>query len=122
MRVHHRRGVSGRISRQGDPAMTDLSRRQFLKQTAGEAAVVAMLAAMAETADANPLGLPIGSQTYPHRSLLADFPGLCKTMADMGVTRLELCSPIGYREFAPLADGKAVKKILADHGLQCESS
>jgi sugar phosphate isomerase/epimerase len=34
-----------------------------------------------------------------------------------------LCSPIGYgEEFAPLADAKDVKRILADHGIQAESS
>ncbi len=44
-------------------------------------------------------------------------------MAEIGVTRLELCSPIGYgRDFASLANGKEVRKILADHGMKAESS
>ena len=44
-------------------------------------------------------------------------------MAEIGVTRLELCSPIGYGEdFASLADGDEVRKILADHGMKAESS
>jgi sugar phosphate isomerase/epimerase len=44
-------------------------------------------------------------------------------VAEIGVTRLELCSPIGFgHEFASLADGKAVRKILGDHGMQAESS
>ena len=39
------------------------------------------------------------------------------------MTRLELCSPIGYGgDFASLANGKEVKKILADHGMKAESS
>jgi sugar phosphate isomerase/epimerase len=39
------------------------------------------------------------------------------------VTRLELCSPIGYgADFASLADPKAVRTILADHGMKAESS
>ncbi len=39
------------------------------------------------------------------------------------MTRLELCSPIGYgAEFASLANGKDVRQILADHGLKAESS
>jgi sugar phosphate isomerase/epimerase len=72
---------------------------------------------------ANPLGLPIGSQVYPLRSMLKDFPAFAKTMADIGVTRLELCSPIGYgHDFASLASGKDVKKILGDHGMKAESS
>ena len=44
-------------------------------------------------------------------------------MAGIGVTRLELCSPIGYGpEFASLANGKEVRTILADHGMKAESS
>jgi sugar phosphate isomerase/epimerase len=50
-----------------------------------------------------------------------NFAGLAKIFVDIGVQSVELCSPIGYAEFAPLADGKAVKKILADHGLTCVS-
>ena len=43
-------------------------------------------------------------------------------MADIGVTRLELCSPIGYgADFASLAIGNEVRKILADHGMKAES-
>jgi sugar phosphate isomerase/epimerase len=39
------------------------------------------------------------------------------------VTRLELCSPVGYgAQFASLANGKEIKKIMADHGLAAESS
>ena len=44
-------------------------------------------------------------------------------IAGIGVTRLELCSPLGYgAEFSALANAKEVKKILADHGLEAESS
>jgi sugar phosphate isomerase/epimerase len=43
-------------------------------------------------------------------------------MADIGVTRLELCSPLGYgADFASLADAAQTKRIMADHGLQAES-
>src|SRR4051812_16847907 len=103
--------------------MTAMSRREFFRKSATDAAAVSILAAAGGgTLRANPLGMPIGSQVYPHRTLLKDFPAYCKTMADMGVTRLELCSPIGYgAEFSSLADGKEVKKILADHGMKCES-
>jgi sugar phosphate isomerase/epimerase len=75
-----------------------------------------------EDLGANPLGLPIGSQIYPFRSMLKDFPKFVKMMAGIGVTRLELCSPIGYGpEFAALANGEEVKKIMADHGIKAES-
>jgi sugar phosphate isomerase/epimerase len=55
--------------------------------------------------------------------MLGDLAAFVKRLADIGVTRLELCSPIGYgAEFASLTDGKEVKKILADHGMKAESS
>src|SRR5438552_17861593 len=86
-------------------------------------AVAAVLGATAAEAKGNPLGLPIGSQTWPTRSMLKDFPAYVKMMADIGVTRLELCSPIGYgSEFASLSDPKEVKRILSDHGMKSESS
>jgi sugar phosphate isomerase/epimerase len=50
-----------------------------------------------------------------------NFAELAKTLADIGVQRVEMCSPLGYTDFAPLADGKQVRKILADHGLKSES-
>ncbi|MFL5334094.1 MAG: sugar phosphate isomerase/epimerase family protein [Geminicoccaceae bacterium] len=97
--------------------MSAITRRAFLASTA------AAIAARAVRLHASPLGLPIGSQIYPHRALLKDFPGYCKTMSELGVTRLELCSPIGYgADFASLSDPKEVRKILDDHGMKAESS
>jgi sugar phosphate isomerase/epimerase len=55
--------------------------------------------------------------------MIKDFPAYVKLMADIGVTRLELCSPVGYgAEFSSLANGKEVARILADHGMKSESS
>jgi sugar phosphate isomerase/epimerase len=104
--------------------MAAVSRREFLKKTATDAAVAGFLAAGVAELRANPLGLPIGSQTYPHRAMIKEgnFSGLLKTLADAGVHTIELCSPIGYADFASLSDGKQVKKIVADHGLACESA
>jgi sugar phosphate isomerase/epimerase len=103
--------------------MVAISRREFFKRAATDAAVAGFLAAGRIELRANPLGLPIGSQTYPHRAMLKqDFPGLMKQLADLGVKRIELCSPFGYADFAGLAKGAEVKKVLADHGLVCESA
>ena len=56
----------------------------------------------------------IGSQVWPTRSMIKDFPAYVKMMAGIGVTRLELCSPVGYgAEFSSLANGKEVARILA---------
>src|SRR5215831_16696907 len=103
--------------------MHSVSRREFIVKSAAYAGIAGCWIANEVDAGANPLGLPIGSQTWPTRSMLKDFPAYVKMMADIGVTRLELCSPIGYGpEFASLANPKEVKKILADHGLKSESS
>ena len=95
--------------------MTALSRRELL---------TVLLAAGVARLRANPLGLQIGSQTWPHRQMIKDgnFAGLAKTLADIGVQTVEMCSPLGYNDFASLTDGKQVRRILADHGLTCISS
>jgi sugar phosphate isomerase/epimerase len=105
--------------------MSAISRREFFKKTATDAAMAGWLAAAGGTIlRANPLGLPIGSQTYPHRQLIkdGDFAGLLKTLKEIGVERIELCSALGYAEFAPLSDAKQTKKILDDQGMKCESA
>lgn len=102
--------------------MTAISRREFFRKAAASTAAVGFLTMNATETQANPLGLPIGSQTYPHRALLKqDFPALLKQFVALGIQRVELCSPFGYAEFSGLSNGKEVKKILADHGLKCES-
>ena len=103
--------------------MPDMSRREFFEKAATSAAVAGFLAAHASDLRANPLGLPIGSQTWPHRAMIKqDFPGALKQLAAIGVQRIELCSPFGYAEFAGLTNGAEVRKIIADHGLGCESA
>jgi len=91
-----------------------ISRRAF---TAGLLPVAAL------RLGANPLGMPIGSQTYPHRQRIkdGDLAGLCRDMADLGIGNIELCSP-AYGEFASLTDGKQTRRIVEDHGLKCPSA
>jgi len=103
--------------------MTEISRRCFLKEAVADTTLAGCLFTVARQLHANPLGLPIGSQTYPHRQRIrdGDFAGLCKDMAALGIGDLELCSP-GYAEFASLADGKQARKIMQDHGLQCSGA
>lgn len=90
---------------------------------AATATAATALAARATKAATGPLGLPIGSQTWPTRPMLKDFPAYCKMMADIGAEHLELCSPIGYgAEFVVLKNPKEVVKIMSDHGLKAISS
>src|SRR5215472_7347653 len=93
--------------------MLTISRRMFAR----------LLPITALKLRANPLGMPIGSQTYPHRQRIkdGDFAGLCRDLADLGVGNIELCSS-GYGEFASLSDGKQTRKIIEDHGLKCPSA
>jgi sugar phosphate isomerase/epimerase len=104
--------------------MGGISRRDFFRKTAVSTVAAGLLGARAAELRARPLGLPIGSQTYPHRAMIREgnFPGLLKTLADIGVERIELCSALGYADFASLSDGKQVRKTIADHGLRCESA
>jgi sugar phosphate isomerase/epimerase len=104
--------------------MNPITRRQFIRQAGADVAVAGFLASNVMTLNANPLGLPIGSQTWPHRAMIKDgnLAGLAATMSGLGVSMLEMCSPLGYEEFAGLTDGKQVKKVLADHGLGCISA
>jgi len=102
--------------------MNAISRREFIKKTAADTAIAAVLAA-GTRAHANPLGLPIGSQTYPHRERIVkgDFAGLLKDMKALGIEVIELCNP-AYKEFSSLADGKQTRKILDDNGMKCLSA
>ena len=103
--------------------MDQISRRTFLERVAATSAAAAFLPIAAREVQMNPLGLPIGSQTWPHRQRIkdGDFAGLCRDMKALGIGSLELCSP-GYPEFGGLADAKATRKIIEDHGLVCPSA
>jgi sugar phosphate isomerase/epimerase len=107
--------------------MSPISRREFLKSAATCTAAAGFLSAGALQLRANPLGMPIGCQTWPVRQMIAkDFPGTIKVLADAGFQSIELCSPVGYADsgFAGLAKykGAELRKILSDAGVSCVSS
>ena len=103
--------------------MASISRREFIERAAFLSGVGGIMLANSAELSANPLGLPIGCQIWPLRSMLKEFASFVKMIAKIGVTRLELCSPIGYgAEFASLSNAKEVSQVLADHGLKAESS
>jgi sugar phosphate isomerase/epimerase len=95
-------------------------------------ATLAYMVAHGITVRAAPLGLPVGSQTYPHRARIASdglkgFDALLKDMKGIGIDAVELCNPplgdgAGYKEFAALSDGKATRKILDDNGIRALSA
>jgi sugar phosphate isomerase/epimerase len=107
--------------------MSNISRRDFFKNAATTAAVAGLLSEGARELRANPLGLPIGCQTWPVRKMIAqDFPGTIKQLAEAGFETIELCSPIGYADSGFSSVGKysgaELKKVLADAGVKCISS
>jgi len=107
--------------------MSTISRREFFQKASANAAVAGLVAAGARQLHANPLGLPIGCQTWPVRAMIAkDFPGTLKQLAQAGFKTVELCSPVGYADsgFAGLAKytGAELRKILGDAGVSCVSS
>ncbi len=102
-----------------------LSRREFLKRT--NAAGIGILSAGTRALFADPLGLPIGCQTWPVRAMISkDFPGTLKTLARAGFQSIELCSPVGYADsgFAGVGkySGAELRSILGDAGVTCISS
>jgi sugar phosphate isomerase/epimerase len=107
--------------------MSTISRREFFKKASANAAVAGFLCAGARVLRANPLGLPIGCQTWPVRGMIAkDFPGTIKQLAEAGFQAIELCSPVGYADsgFAGVGKytGAELRRILSDSGLTCVSS
>jgi sugar phosphate isomerase/epimerase len=107
--------------------MCALSRREFLGAAATSAAAIGFLGANPLELSADPLGLPIGCQTWPVRASIAkDFPGTIKQLADAGFQSIELCSPYGYEEFGFGGLAKyspaELRKILSDAGVTCISS
>ena len=100
-----------------------ISRREFFSHAAAGGA----LSAGVRELRANPLGLPLGCQTYPVRKMIAqDFPGTIKQLAAAGFQNIELCSPVGYADsgFGGLARYKPaeLRKMLGDLGVKCVSS
>ena len=107
--------------------MFRITRREFCKTAATSAAAAGLISSGVLKVKANPLGFPIGCQTWPVREMVAqDFPGTLKQLADAGFQSIELCSPVGYSDsgFAGLAKykGSELKKIINDAGLTCVSS
>lgn len=101
--------------------MSSVSRRSFLTATA---AGVGAAFAGASKLSADPLGMPIGFQTYTVRDAIAgDFQGTLKKMAEIGYKSCELCSPFSYREFSGAAKykGAELRRIIEDAGLKCVS-
>jgi len=95
--------------------MSTISRRELLGGAAG------VLSAC--TLRADPLGMPIGVQTWMVRDALQkDFTGTLKMLAEVGFGAIEMCSPPGYG-WTSLAGMSAaqMRGSIEAAGLHCES-
>ncbi len=100
--------------------MNTMNRRIFLMGGAASAPLTGT-----HNLFADPLGLPIGCQTYPVRkSISTDFAGTMKGLRAAGFTQIELCSPYGYTDFSSLQKYKPqeLRRMLSDWGLGCISA
>ena len=107
--------------------MPQISRREFARTASSTVLLGAVLSTGPRMLRANPLGLPLGCQTWPVRAMIAkDFPGTLKELAAAGFQTIELCSPVGYADsgFAGLGKfkGSELRSIVHDAGLSCVSS
>jgi len=103
-----------------------ITRREFGATAAG-ATMAGWFGMLGTRARTKPLGMPLGCQTWPVRTMIAqDFAGSLKQLAAIGFERIELCSPAGYAAsgFGALAKykGAELRRIVEDAGLKCESS
>src|SRR5882762_9185378 len=72
-----------------EASMSEMSRREFVKNAATHAAAAGFISAGGLELRANPLGMPIGCQTWPVREMIVkDFPGTIKQLADAGLTQM----------------------------------
>src|SRR5258707_14180639 len=68
-----------------EASMSEMSRREFVKNAATHAAAAGFISAGGLKLGANPLGMPFGCQTWPVRELIVtSFPGTCNHLPDCG--------------------------------------
>lgn len=106
--------------------MNKISRRGFIGKTAIAMAGAGYVMGRGTDLHADPLGMPIGCQTWPVReSIGKDFDGTLRKLASQGFRAIEMCSPPGYRDlgFGPLASMKPseMRERIHAAGLICES-
>lgn len=102
------------------------TRRDFLGKAATGLAAAAYLARQGGELYADPLGMPIGCQTWEVREAIGkDFDGTLRQLAADGFQTIEMCSPPGYKDlgFGPLAGMKAseMRERIEAAGLKCQS-
>ena len=102
-----------------------MTRRDFIRRGSLAAGAALFVGGRPEQAHANPLGMPVGVQTYIARDTIGkDFEGTLRKLAGMGYQSIEMCSPPGYgKDWEPLTQLKAseMRDKIRAAGLSCES-
>ncbi len=106
--------------------METISRREFFGKSAAGLAAAGCVTATASRLNANPLGMPVGFQSWSVQQLLQkDFDGTMRQMAESGFQTMELCSPPSYRQFGfgglVGLTGPELRAKINGAGLKCES-
>ncbi|HEV3278485.1 MAG TPA: TIM barrel protein [Terriglobia bacterium] len=106
--------------------MNSISRRGFLGKTAAGLAAAGYFVRQGGGLRANPLGLPIGVQSWEVREAIGkDFDGTLRQLAGDGFQTIEMCSPPAYKDlgFGPLVGMKAseMRERIEAAGLKCQS-
>lgn len=96
-----------------------LDRREWFGRAAGALAIPSIMGA-------DPLGLPIGCQTYPVREAIGkDFDATLRELAAIGYRGIEMCSPQGYAKsgYGALVGVKPreLRSRIRAAGLVCDS-
>lgn len=105
--------------------MAAMTRRGFIGKGALAAGAAWCACGRPERAQANPLEMPVGVQTYIVRDTIGkDFAGALRQLAGMGFQSIEMCSPPGYgKSWEPLTKLTAaqMRETIRSAGLGCES-
>jgi len=101
--------------------MAGVSRRDFLQHVSGASAALTFMIANGITLDASPLGLPIGSQMWPHRARIGTdgYDGLAAVLKDLkgiGIESVEIKRGDQTHIGVVSREGGAVEMLVEDRG------
>ena len=107
-----------------------MKRRQFITKGSTAMAAIGIMPALPtnifEASDGKMVTMPIGFQSYVLRERIGkDLTGTLNELKGFGYEYVEMCSPSGYKGgFEPLVkySGTALKKMITDTGMSCNSS
>src|SRR6267142_374187 len=96
-------------------ALMSMSRRDFFKNATTQAAAIGFISAGGLELRANPLGMPIGCQTWPVRDMVAkDFPGTITQLREHQESRIAWAKDVGLTQMIVPTLGGPGKPTMDD--------